>query len=665
MSADEPADKPADDGDDDGATQFTPGPPIDPSVKKPRKRHKLFTDDDPVETVIDPTSAVQIGTLINNNYRVTGLLSAGGMGEVYKGENVYTNDPVAIKVILDKLATDQKAVAMFMREARTLSQLSDDVIVRYYNFVRDPGIDRFCLIMEYIKGDPLSVHMSLYGPVPLAAAETLLRRIAKGLEKAHKYGVIHRDLSPDNVMLPDGIISEARLIDFGIAKSLLTQDGTVAGEFAGKFKFVSPEQLGHFGGTIGASSDIYGLGLLIAAAVLGKPLDMGGSIVEAVKARESIPDLAAVPEELRPLLSHMLEPDPANRPASMAQVSALLDAPEEIPPRYYEGRVPTPRRGSTNAPTVHNVAGLALPPTTMRSGLPLPQRPVPPASVPLADDSDRSSGGALKMIGGVFVVLLVGLGFFANSQGFFDDTPMNAPSPAQVAQTGLTPIQTNSRAGFLATFDMGPCTYATRIPAGPRAGSIEGFARTDGAFLGLPAAYEEQFGARPAVQTRIIEPEQCAALDLARMLQGRTVAPSAVQLEKSRVISGESITGVVTDPAMRHVWFALISPRGLVYTLSDRLAVPMAGQRSFGFQLQLNDGTTSDVPQVLIAVVTDQPLASAAQARDGVNADILLPLILDEIVQSGGQGTVALAHVVLGAAPPDDTTPQPDPTENP
>ena len=71
---------------------------------------------------------------------------AGGMGEVYKGENVYTNDPVAIKVILDKLAQDAKAAALFMREAKTLSQLSDDAIVRYYNFVRDPSIDRFCLL---------------------------------------------------------------------------------------------------------------------------------------------------------------------------------------------------------------------------------------------------------------------------------------------------------------------------------------------------------------------------------------------------------------------------------------------------------------------------------------------------------------------------------------
>lgn len=624
--------------DDDDATQFVPAKNDAPDGAT------WIGDVAPVSATVTTASTVRIGTLINNNYKVTETLSAGGMGEVYKGENVYTNDPVAIKVMLDKLVSDQKATAMFMREARTLSQLSDDAIVRYYNFVRDPGIDRFCLIMEFIEGVPLSDYTAKHGPVPLAAAETLLRRIAKGLEKAHKSGVIHRDLSPDNVMLPAGIIAEARLIDFGIAKSNFIQDGTMAGEFAGKFKFVSPEQLGHFGGEIGPSSDIYGLGLLIAAAVLGKPLAMGGSIVEAVKAREGIPDLAAVHEDLRPLLSHMLEPDPANRPTSMSHVAALLNTPEDIPVQYHEGRIPMPRRDVTAVP-MQNVPGLALPPTTIRGGQ-MPQRPAVKPSPELDYVKDGSSGSALKTMGGVFVVLSAVLAYFVYGQGFFNDDPMSA-RPAQTGQqAGLTPIQANSREGFLATFETGACTYATRIQAGPRAGSIDGFTRAPSAFLGLPAAYEEQFGARPAVLTRLVEDAQCAALDLARALQGRAVPVAQMQLNQLEVMSGETISGAITDPIGGHVWLALISPRGLVYNLSGRLSDPVNGRRTFEFQLQLNDRAVA-APQLLVAVVSAQPLVNAAQARDGVNADILLPLISDEIAQSGGQGIASLAHVQL------------------
>ncbi len=639
----------SDGGYNDDATQFIPASSLTP----PNAASAGATWINAVEPT-HAVSAVQIGMLINNNYKVTEVLSAGGMGEVYKGENVYTNDPVAIKVMLDKLVSDQKASAMFMREARTLSQLSDDAIVRYYNFVRDPIIDRFCLIMEFIEGVPLSDYTAKHGPVPLAAAETLLRRIAKGLEKAHKSGVIHRDLSPDNVMLPSGIIAEARLIDFGIAKSTFLQDGVMTGEFAGKFKFVSPEQLGHFGGDIGPSSDIYGLGLLISAAVLGKPLNMGGSITEAVKAREGIPDLAAIPEDLRPLLAHMLEPDPANRPVSMAHVAALLDAPEDIPTQYHEGRTPRPRRDITIAPIMQNVPGLALPPTTLRGGaLPQPSKQV--AAV-LEVLEDNTVGAALKIMVGVFVLLIAGLGYFAYNQGFFGDsaTSLTAPVPNDGQASGLTAIQPNSREGFLATFGAGKCAFATRMQAGPRAGSIDAFAASEAAFADLPAAYETRFGARPAVLTRAIDQPQCAALDLARALQGRAVPPAELQVNQLQVLSGETISGTITDPLAGNVWLALVSPTGLVYNLSDRLTAPVNGRRTFAFQLQLSDGAQA-APQLLVAVVTSKPLVNAAQARDGVAADVVLPLILDEIAKSGGQGIASVGHVRLESTPPEMT----------
>ncbi len=277
---------------------------------------------------------VPIGTLINNNYKIEQLISAGGMGEVFRGTNVFSGDSVAIKIVLQSLAHDPKVAALFRREAKVLCQLADQAIVRYYNFVHDAALDRFCLIMEFIDGLPLSDHVRGSGPLSLPEAQRLLKRLALGLERAHKMEVVHRDLSPDNVMLKGGTIDDAVLIDFGIAKSTEMSEATLFGQMAGKFKYVSPEQLGHFGGHIGPRTDIYGLALLMAAAVRGEPIDMGSSVVEAVNARREIPELTGVYPELQPLFAHMLEPDPAMRPENMGQVIHFIDRPQDLPARY-------------------------------------------------------------------------------------------------------------------------------------------------------------------------------------------------------------------------------------------------------------------------------------------------------------------------------------------
>ncbi|MCF4119079.1 serine/threonine protein kinase, partial [Rhodovulum sulfidophilum] len=295
------------------------------------------------------------GTVINNNYRIAGVLSSGGMGAVYHGVEIGTGDPVAIKAILPDLAADPRAGALFRSEARMLRQLADDAIVRYYNYVHDHALERYFLVMEFIEGITLSDHMARSGPLPPAAAEALIRRLARALSRAHALGVIHRDLSPDNVMLPGGAVAEARLIDFGIARSARLSEEEAPGTFAGKLKYVAPEQLGHFGGHVGPETDIYGLALLVGAALSGRALPMGNSIEEAAERRRRVPDLSGVSSGLRPLLTHMLEPDPAARPASMEEVLRLIEHPHLLPPRY-------------GGPSAAVPGGLTLPPGLGRPG---------------------------------------------------------------------------------------------------------------------------------------------------------------------------------------------------------------------------------------------------------------------------------------------------------
>lgn len=618
-------------------------------------------------------AAVTVGTLVNNNYEITQVLKSGGMGEVYRGVEIGTGDPVAIKAILPELAEDVKAGMLFKREARTLRQLADEAIVRYYNYVHDRTLDRYFLVMEYIEGVPLSDFIQKNGAITPAAARTLLRRLAKGLAKAHAQDVIHRDLSPDNVMLPDGLVAEARLIDFGIAKSSVVTEGTMAGQFAGKFKYVAPEQLGHYNGDIGPATDIYGLALLICAAVMGRPLDMGTSIVEAVQSRMRIPDLSGLPAEMRPILSYMLEPDPARRPASMDEIQRLLERPEQIPLQYRSG-LPLPpamevtQRETTLAEafqktgTFQPTPGLQLPgtvgPVTQRGGA-VP--PVPPAPV----EKDKTGSRVLSLLVAGFVAILGGAGWYAWSEGLIGAGAPAGQGGTNAAQTGgqtggeaggqggLLPVQITSREGFLATFDAGECTYAARVASGAYAGMVEGFAASGAPFEGLPAAYESAFGARAAVQPRAVTAAQCPALELARALQGRSAAPVQMLLSTDQLTSGETFDAQVTAADEAALWTVLISPQGAVFNLTGRLSEPQGGQRNLAFGLNLTRGS-EPAPHLLLTVASDSPLVRAAAMRDGSGASDVLPAVLEEIRSRSRDASAALGWVLLSPAPEEE-----------
>ncbi len=600
-----------------------------------------------------------LGTRINNNYEITAVLKAGGMGEVYRGENVFTHDPVAIKLVRPDLANDEKVAHMFRREARTLGQLVDDAIVRYYNFVLDPEIDRYCLIMEFVEGTPLSDRIEDDGPLSEAEARGLMRRVAAGLAKAHAMDVVHRDLSPDNVMLPAGSIAGAKLIDFGIARSPLVAEGTMAGEFAGKFKYVSPEQLGHFDGRIGPATDIYGLGLLIAAAVRGSALPMGSSIVEAVQARREVPDLSGVPEGLRPVLAQMLEPDPADRPENMAAVLMLLDDP--VPARGTVTNTGAAKTGAARKPFVP--PDLSRPATTTGLRLPpgagaLQQRTAasmtaPAATVRLAEETlGRGSGGkVLAALVALFVAILGGVGWYGWQEGLIGPRaatllpgdPGDPPAVSATPEGGTGPV---SRGAFLAEFGGADCAVAVRRGSGAMAGLIEAFGVAQD-WSALPDAFEGAYGSRPDVVAREVTQMQCPALAFARpFLADDGATPLDLALDAETVESGAALTGRAIDPLARPVWLALITPEGGVFNITDRLSEAVEDRRALRVGLELPTGAAS-AGQLLLAVAAPRPLASASAAAPGTPAADLLPLIAAELERRGGDAAVSLAYVTL------------------
>ena len=232
------------------------------------------------------------GTRLNGIYEIDHPVGLGGMGEIYKGHLVETGDPVAIKMMLPELTENEAALTLFRKEASALHHIQHDAVVRYYVFTVEPVLRRPYLAMELVDGRTLTDILHDDGPLSFEAVQSLLHRLASGLQAAHEHGIVHRDISPDNIILPNSDVTRAKIIDFGIART--AQHGTViAGGFAGKFSYVSPEQLGLFGGDVTGKSDIYSLGLVLVQALTGKPLDMGGSQVEIVEKRRKVPDLGA------------------------------------------------------------------------------------------------------------------------------------------------------------------------------------------------------------------------------------------------------------------------------------------------------------------------------------------------------------------------------------
>ncbi|TPM93829.1 serine/threonine-protein kinase [Mesorhizobium sp. B2-1-3A] len=307
------------------------------------------------KTRISPQVAnTAVGTQLSGIYELDERIAFGGMGEVYRGHNIQTGDHVAIKIVLPEFARDQTILSLFRKEASILNHLSHDAVVRYHVFTIDPGIGRPYLAMEFVDGESLFDIMRR-GPMPTEEVRKLCHRLASGLSAVHQAGAIHRDLSPDNIILPGGRVDRAKIIDFGIARSATVGGETlIGGKFAGKYNYVSPEQLGLYSGDVREQSDIYSLGLVLAAALRGKPIDMSGSQFEIIEKRRTVPDLSDIDEDFRGIVEAMLQPDPQDRPVSMADIARMTrdedegtTPPTSITPRDRPG---LPRAGQTLAP---------------------------------------------------------------------------------------------------------------------------------------------------------------------------------------------------------------------------------------------------------------------------------------------------------------------------
>src|SRR5437667_6222820 len=281
------------------------------------------------------------GTMLAERYRIVGLVGKGGMGEVYRADDLKLGQPVALKFLPEHLLSDGAALARFHREVRVARQVSHKNVCRVYDIGEIDG--RHFLSMEFIKGEELSSLLRRIGRLPQDKAVQLARQICAGLAAAHDVGFLHRDLKPANVMI-DGE-GNARILDFGLAG--LTEEFREDEWAAGTPAYMAPEQLD--GRTFTVRSDIYALGLVLYELFTGRKAFEAASLNELIKLRRSdtTPTTpTSIVKDLDPVIEKVIErciqKDPAQRPSSALQVAAALPGGDPIAAALAAGETPSP-----------------------------------------------------------------------------------------------------------------------------------------------------------------------------------------------------------------------------------------------------------------------------------------------------------------------------------
>jgi serine/threonine-protein kinase len=287
-----------------------------------------------------PVGGFAPGVVLAGRYRIIGLLGRGGMGEVYRADDLKLGQPVALKFLPPAFAADPVRRERFFAEVRITRQLSHPNICRVYDISEYEG--QHFLSMEYIDGEDLASLIKRIGYLSNEKALEITRQLVAGLSAAHERGVLHRDLKPANIMI-DGH-GRVRITDFGLAVDLGddVQENTILGTPA----YMAPEQFAGKGATV--RSDIYALGLILYEIYSGKRAFIATTLAQIREQKDGRTPTA--PSELRSgldpvverLIMRCLERDPRLRPASVAQLAVALPGGDPLAAAIAAGETPSP-----------------------------------------------------------------------------------------------------------------------------------------------------------------------------------------------------------------------------------------------------------------------------------------------------------------------------------
>ncbi|MBX7174997.1 MAG: serine/threonine protein kinase, partial [Pyrinomonadaceae bacterium] len=280
------------------------------------------------------------GTVLASRYRIIGLLGKGGMGEVYKAEDIKLSQTVALKFLPDKLEKDKNALERFIGEVRTARQVSHPNVCRVFDIGEID--ERHFLSMEFIDGDDLSSLLRRIGRLPSERAIEIARQLCVGLSAIHNAGILHRDFKPANVIIDSK--GKARITDFGIAG--LAEEVEKDSLRVGTPAYMSPEQIR--GKSVTVKSDIYALGLVLYEIFTGKQTFSADSIPELIRKHQS--ETPTNPSEyvkgidplVESVIGQCLEKKPDDRPQSALHVAMALPGGNPMQIALEAGETPSP-----------------------------------------------------------------------------------------------------------------------------------------------------------------------------------------------------------------------------------------------------------------------------------------------------------------------------------
>jgi eukaryotic-like serine/threonine-protein kinase len=261
--------------------------------------------------------------LLAGRYRLTDRIAAGGMGEVWRGEDVLLNRAVAVKLLPTGRADDEPFLARFRAEARYAASLSHPGIARVYDYGESAETGGAYLVMELVKGEPLSAILDRAGRLSPDATLDIVGQAARALDAAHQAGIVHRDIKPGNLLVAAG--GTTKITDFGIATAVAAAQAshlTETGMVMGTAMYVSPEQA--TGAPVNSASDIYSLGVVAYECLAGHVPFMASEPLAIAYAHKHAP-VPPLPPDVPPMVADlvydMLAKTPAGRPASVRVVA--------------------------------------------------------------------------------------------------------------------------------------------------------------------------------------------------------------------------------------------------------------------------------------------------------------------------------------------------------
>jgi len=278
--------------------------------------------------------------LLAGRYRVAMPVGKGGMGRVYRADDLKLGQTVALKFLPTVMSNDTAWLSRFLSEVRTAREVTHANVCRVHDIVEveaDNGQSLHFLTMEYVDGENLSALIKRFGKLPTEKALEMAAQITAGLAAAHARGVLHRDLKPANIMV-DGR-GQAKITDFGLAT--IAQDSVRNAEVAGTPGFMAPELFK--GLPASGRSDLYSLGLVLYELLTGRPPFKGKDLEDRRQPSTPILKYApTVPPEVEHVILQCLDPDPGQRPASAAQVLKSLPLVDALDAAIARGETPSP-----------------------------------------------------------------------------------------------------------------------------------------------------------------------------------------------------------------------------------------------------------------------------------------------------------------------------------